>query len=166
MSFLNGASINTRSKDARECASSPSARRTSETMIRPRSVRSSCARLLRIAAAASRDESTKVTCDAPRESDSIPSEPLPAKISSTRASVRSVRTASREKIDSRARLEVANHLADYLDALIAGEQRRILVRIVSYRDDDLVEYRDAAPDHIDVPIVNRIKAAGVDRDQR
>ena len=64
------------------------------------------ARLARIAAAASREESTNVTCAAPRESDSMPSEPLPAKMSSTRTPSRSIRTASREKIDSRARADV------------------------------------------------------------
>ena len=71
-----------------------------------------------------------------------------------------------ELIDAGARLEVADDLADYFDAFVAGKQRRILVRIVGHGDDHLVENRDAAPDHIDVAVVNRVEAAGVNGDQR
>jgi hypothetical protein len=59
--------------------------------------------LSRIAVAAAREESTKTARAAPRESASSPSEPLPAKRSSTRAPLRSVRAASREKIEARTR---------------------------------------------------------------
>src|SRR5580704_4291563 len=66
----------------------------------------------------------------------------------------------------RARLEVADDLADYFDALVAGKQRRILVRIVGDRDDHLVENGDAAPDNVDMSVVDWVEAAGIDRDQR
>ncbi len=71
-----------------------------------------------------------------------------------------------ELVHPRARLEVADDFADYLDALVTGKQRLILVRIVSDGDDHLVENRDAAPDDVNVAVVNRIEAAGVNGDQR
>src|SRR5277367_4312960 len=71
-----------------------------------------------------------------------------------------------ELVHPRARLEVADDLADYFDALVAGKQRRVLVRIVGDRDDHLVEDRDAAPDNVDMSVVDWVEAAGVDRDQR
>src|SRR5208283_6032968 len=40
------------------------------------------------------------------------------------------------------------------------------VRIVGDRDDHLVENRDAAPDNVDVSVVDWVEAAGIDRDQR
>ena len=81
-------------------------------------------------------------------------------------SFRVVDRQAAELVDARARLEVADDLADYFDALVAGKQRRILVRIVGDRDDHFVENRDAAPDDVDVAVVDRVEAAGVDRDQR
>ena len=68
-----------------------------------------------------------------------------------------------ELVDPRARLEVADGLADHLDPLVGREQRGILVRIVGHRDDHFVEDRDAAADDVDVPVVNRVKRPRVDR---
>ena len=67
-----------------------------------------------------------------------------------------------ELVNPSPRLEVADGLADHLDPLVGREQRGILVRIVSYCDDHFLEDRDAAPDDVDVPVVDRVERPRVD----
>jgi hypothetical protein len=69
---------------------------------------------------------------------------------------------SLEVVDLDARV-LPDDVADHRDALLDGEERRLL-RVVQHGHDDAVERAQAALEDADVSVRDRVERAGIDRD--
>ena len=80
--------------------------------------------------------------------------------------LRAKSTTSSLKTSTTTFVDVGERVLDERDALLDGERRLLVVRVADDADDDRVEDRGRAADHVDVAQRDGVERAGVDCDDR
>ena len=78
--------------------------------------------------------------------------------------LRAKSTTSSLKTSTTTFADVRERVLEERDALLDGERRLLVVRVADDADDDLVEDRGGAADHVDMPERDGVEGAGVDGD--